>query len=41
MKLADVTIVSLADLTRVPGTSHVSFVKIEKNKLEVNRVEFL
>ena len=40
-KLAEVTIVSLADLARVPGTCSVDLVKIEKNQFEVNRVDFL
>ena len=40
-KLAEVTIVSLAGLARVPGACHVDLVKIEKNKFEVNRVDFL
>ena len=40
-KLAEVTIASLADLARVPGTCRVDLAKIEKNIFEVNRVDFL
>ena len=40
-KLAKVTIVSLADLARVPGTRRVHLIKIDKNTFEVNRVHSL
>ena len=40
-KLAEVTIVSLADLASFLGSCHVDLEKIEKNIFEVNRVDFL